>query len=157
MLCSKRTNQSPNFWDFRELGSKLTKFLPILKQRIVFLQVLHHSSVSWDITPLCFFSRNFIYFQQKEPIKVQIWWNFMWAVESLKFCSLMFSFCLSHIKFPLKKYRKVVSHATGEWCKVFLKNWLVVSNMTWGIWWIFTQPLESPKISLRWTLFIQSI
>ena len=37
----------------------------------VFLQILHHSSVSWDITPLYFFSWNFTYFQQKEPIKVQ--------------------------------------------------------------------------------------
>ena len=27
-----------------------------------------------------FFSWNFIYFQQKYPIKVQIWWNFTWAV-----------------------------------------------------------------------------
>ena len=31
----------------------------------VFLQILHHSSVTWDITPLYFFSWNFIYFQQK--------------------------------------------------------------------------------------------
>ena len=67
--------------------------------KLVFLQILHHSSVSWDITPLYFFSWNFIYFQQKEPIKVQIWWNFTWAVESLKFCTLMGSFCKNHIKF----------------------------------------------------------
>ena len=120
--------QKENFWDFRELGSKFTKFLPILKQRIVFLQILHHSLMSWDTTPLCFFSWNFIYFQQKELIKVQIWWNFMRAVESLKFCSLMFSFCLIHIKFLLKRYRKVVSPDTGEWWKVFLKSWLVISK-----------------------------
>ena len=25
------------------------------------------------------------------------------------------------------------------------KNWLLVSKKTWGIWWIFTQPLKSPK------------
>ena len=37
------------------------------------------------------------------------------------------------------------------------KNWLVVSNTTWGIWWILTQPLESPKISLRCAIFVQSI
>ena len=42
----------------------------------VFLQILYHFSVSWDITPLYFFSWNFIYFQQKKPIKVQVWWNF---------------------------------------------------------------------------------
>ena len=65
-------------------------------------------SVLWDITPLYFFSWIFIYFQQKEPIKVQIWWNFTWAVESLKFCTLMGSFCPNHIKFQLK----VISHDT---------------------------------------------
>ena len=43
--------------------------------KLVFIQILHHSSVSWDLTPLHFFSWNFIYFQQKEPIKVQTWWN----------------------------------------------------------------------------------
>ena len=32
-----------------------------------------HYSVSWDTTPLYFISWNFIYFQWKEPIKVQIW------------------------------------------------------------------------------------
>ena len=38
------------------------------------------------------------------------------------------------------------------------KNWLVVSNMTWGIWWIFTQPLGSfcPKCAYSlYTLFVQ--
>ena len=35
------------------------------------------------------------------------------------------------------------------------KNWLVVSNMTWGIWWIFPHPLKSPKISLQWAVFVQ--
>ena len=32
------------------------------------------------------------------------------------------------------------------------KNWLLAPKMTWEIWWIFTQPLKSPKISLRWTI-----
>ena len=35
-----------------------------------FLQILHHSSVSRDITLLYFFIYNFICFGQKEPIKV---------------------------------------------------------------------------------------
>ena len=38
-----------------------------------FFKFLHHFSVSWDITPLYFSSWNLIDFQQKEPIKVQIW------------------------------------------------------------------------------------
>ena len=37
------------------------------------------------------------------------------------------------------------------------KNWLVISNMTWQILWIFTQPLKNQKISLRWAICFQSI
>ena len=33
-----------------------------LSNKLVFLQILRHSSVSWNITPLYFFSWNFIYF-----------------------------------------------------------------------------------------------
>ena len=106
------------FLDIRVLGSKFTKLCHFWNNISVFLQKLHHSSVSWDITLLYFFSWNFIYFQQKEPIKVQIWWNFTWAVESLKFCTLMGSFCPNHVQFQLKKYRRVISHDTEEWCKV---------------------------------------
>ena len=90
------------FQDFWVLGSKFTKFLSFLKQQISFssnfaslLSVMRHNSsllVSW----------NCIYFQQKEPIKVQNWWNFMWAVGSLKFCTFMGSFCPNLIKFQLK-------------------------------------------------------
>ena len=59
--------------DFWVLGSKFTKFLLFLNNKLIFLQILLQSSVSWDITPLYFFNWNFVYFQQKEPIKVQIW------------------------------------------------------------------------------------
>ena len=71
--------------------------------KFVFLQILHQSSVSWDIIPLYIFSFNFIYFQKKEPIKIQIWWNFTRAVKTfLKFCTFMSAFCKNHIKFQLK-------------------------------------------------------
>ena len=39
----------------------------------------------------------------------------------------------------------------------FKENWLVVSNMTWGIWWVFTHPLKSPKRSLQWAILVQSV
>ena len=74
--------------------------------------------------------------------------------EILHFDELL---CLTHIKFKLKKYRRFVSHSSEEWCKISRKkNWFVVSNMTWGIWWIFRQPVKSLKISLLWALFVQS-
>ena len=37
------------------------------------------------------------------------------------------------------------------------KNWLLVPKMTWGIWGIFNELLKSPKISLRWAIFVRSI
>ena len=62
----------------------------------------------------------------------------------------------NHIKFQLKKYRRVISHDTEEWYKVLKKDWLAVSNMTWRIWWVFTQPLKSLKISFWW-LFLSKV
>ena len=72
--------------------------------------------------------------------------------ESLKFGNLMDSLRQNNIKFQLKKYRRVISHERS-----LKKKWLVVSNMTWGILWIFTQPLKSSKILLQWAIFVQSI
>ena len=72
---TEETNQCITFWDFWVLRSKFTKFLSVLKQQStfssnfasIFSVMRHNSSV--------FFSWNFICFQQKEPIQVQIWWN----------------------------------------------------------------------------------
>ena len=41
-----------------------------LNHELVFLQILHHSLVSWKITPLYFFRSNIAYFSWKEQIKV---------------------------------------------------------------------------------------
>ena len=71
------TKERANVWDFWVFGPKFTKFLSFLKQQISFS--------SWDITPMYFFSLNVMYFQQKESIKVQIWWNFTWAVAVWNF------------------------------------------------------------------------
>ena len=35
------------------------------------------------------------------------------------------------------------------------QNWLLVSNMTWGIRWVFTKPLKSLDILPRWARFSQ--
>ena len=53
------TNSSYQFWN--------NKSIP--------LQILHHSSVSWKITPLYVFISNSINFAQKWPIKVNIFKN----------------------------------------------------------------------------------
>ena len=120
LYTSRKRNQSKwKFWEFWQLRSKFTK-LSFLKQQVFEIWITF--SVSWDITPLHFFSWSFIYCQQKEPIKVQIWWNFMWAVTSQKFCTLMGLFCPNNIKLWLKKYRRVIYHDIEEWCKVQRKT-----------------------------------
>ena len=47
------------------------------------LPILHPSSVSWNKTPLYFFSSNNIYFAQKERIKVKIFENFDFSGQNL--------------------------------------------------------------------------
>ena len=88
--------------------------------------------MSWDKTPLYFCSWNFVYFQQKEPIKLQIWWNFTWPVESLKFGTLMGWFCPNHLTFQLKKVMK--SCLSWQWrvMQSLKKNWLAVSYEDFG-------------------------
>ena len=85
---------------------------------LVFLQILHHSSVSWDITPLYFFSWNFKYFQKTEPIKLQKWSNFRWTIESLKFFILLLLLSKSY-KIPAKTVQK--SYLSWHW--TVMKNW----------------------------------
>ena len=64
--------QSPNFETFKYSGENLPNsscHFPNCKS--VFLQILHRFSVSWNITPLYFFSSNIIYLGEKEHKKVQ--------------------------------------------------------------------------------------
>ena len=53
----------------QNLSNSLCQFW---NDKLIPLQILHPSSVSWKITPLYFFSSNNIYFPQKKPIKVKI-------------------------------------------------------------------------------------
>ena len=70
----------------------------------VFLQTLHHSSVSWNITLLYFLIKIFICFGQKDPIKVQI--SFRLSTARMKknqipyvifqaICQFFFKFCIT--------------------------------------------------------------
>ena len=115
ILCTKGTSQVRNFENCECSGQNSSNSCHFWNKKSVFLQILHHSSVSWDITYLFFLAEIWYTF---EPIKVQIWWNFSWAVESLKFGTLMGSFCPNQRKFKIKIYRRVISHDNEEWCKV---------------------------------------
>ena len=71
LLWEKRSNQNSNFDPFEcscENLPNLTCHFPSNKSD--FLRISNHSSMTWKITPLYFFSSGNIYFAQKEPIKV---------------------------------------------------------------------------------------
>ena len=109
---------------------------------------MHHFSMSWETTLLYFFSWNFIWFMQKEPIKEQ---NLRLLTAQVKFhqiCTLIGSFCWKYIKFLLKKYRGAVC-ISWYWrvTQNLRKNRFIVSKMT-RIWWILVRPLKSQKNSL---------
>ena len=144
------------FETFEFWGQNSPKFCHFWKKKSVFLQILHHSSVSWDIIPPYFVVEILYTFNKSSLSKTNLvkFHVSMRKSEILHFDGLV---CLTHIKFKLKKYRRFVSHSSEEWCKISRKkNWFVVSNTTWGIWWIFRQPVKSLKISLLWALFVQS-
>ena len=46
----------------------------------------------------------------------------MRAVQSQKICTLIGSVCPKHTDIWMKKYRRVLSHDTEEWCKVLIKT-----------------------------------
>ena len=72
-LWAKGYYKSSNFDTFECSGENfLDSSCHFPSNKSVFLQTLHHSSLSWKIAPLYFFISNSIYFAQKEPIKVKI-------------------------------------------------------------------------------------
>ena len=73
LLWTKESHQSSNFDTSQCSGENLpNSSCHFPSNNSAFLQILHHSSLSWKIAFLCFFSSNNIYFAQKEPIKVKI-------------------------------------------------------------------------------------
>ena len=89
LLCIKASNESPNFETFVCSGENMpnsSSHFP--KHKSVFLQILHHTLVSSNITPMYLFSLNIIYFAQKQPIKVCIFETFEFLSQNLSnsFC-----------------------------------------------------------------------
>ena len=142
-------NQSANFWDFRVLGRiKIHQILVSLETANQFFFKFCITLQCHETQLLCTFLAEILYTFNKRSLSRYKFGE----IESLKFGTLMGSLRQNNIKFQLKKYRRVISHERS-----LKKKWLVVSNMTWGILWIFTQPLKSSKILLQWAIFVQSI
>ena len=90
LLWTKGLYQSPNFDIFECSGKNLlNSSCHFSNHKWVFLQILHHSSVSWKITLLYFFSSNIIYFGLMEPIESANFGDF-WVLGS-KFVKFLMS------------------------------------------------------------------
>ena len=107
---------------------------------------MHHCSMLWEISLLYFFSWNLIWFLQKEPSTVQRTFDCSGKISpNLYFDRLLL---LRVYKVSAKKvWRNYVS-----WYQRVLqnlkKNWLVVWQMTWGVWQILIRTLGSVKIGI---------
>ena len=89
------------------------------------LQILYPSSVSWKITPLCFFSSNNIYFAQKEPIKVNIFETFECSGQNLSTSLCQFANNMSiplQILYPSSVSQKINSTFLAQTIYTFLKR-----------------------------------
>ena len=84
LLWTKGSHQSSNFDTSKCSGENLpnsSSHFP--KKQVSFSSNLHHSLISWKITPLNIFSSNNIYFAQKGPIKVKIFETFECSGQNL--------------------------------------------------------------------------
>ena len=136
--------KSPSKWNFPTFGW-LGKNSPnsschIGNHKLFFLK---KTSISWEITLLYFFSRNFIWFGQKEPTKMQ---NLRLSTVHVKFhqvSTLICSFCWKYIILA-KKVQK--SYISWHWRAMLnlKKKWFVVSQIT-RIWSVLIRALESLK------------
>ena len=201
---TKGSFQSPSFDTFEVFWWKFSIFLKSFSKSWV------HFLYFSKITPLCLFRSNVIYFEQKGPIKVQIFDTFMCLdqIHQMLFIfkttrGFFFKFCIplhynSSVLFELTFYifsiketyhstNSVTFHMSSQkseivyidglllskpykvsaekalrtcllwhWkvAQILKESWLVVSNMTWGIWWILTHLLRSLKIWHPWDLFV---
>ena len=86
LLWTKGSHQSSNFDTFCQNLPNLSCHFPSNKS--VFLQILHHFSMSWKLIPLYFFSSSNKYFGQKEPIKAKIFETFS---SHVKICQIPYA------------------------------------------------------------------
>ena len=130
-------------------GQNLSNFLcQFWNDKLIPLQVLYPSSVSWKIIPLYFFSSNNIYFAQKEPIKMKIFETFersgqnlsnflcqFWNDKSIPLQILypssvlwkitpLYFFSSNNIYFAQKEHIKMEIFETFKWSGQNLSNFL---------------------------------
>ena len=116
---------------------------------------MHHSSVSWEVTFLYLFCWNFIWFGQKELMKMQHFRLLTVHVKFHQICTLLGFFCWKYIKFQPKKYRGFISCDTEEWCEIWRKTdlWFRKWHHEFGK--FLPEHLKVSKLGLWWDPYIQ--
>ena len=85
-----------------------------LNNKLIPLEILYPSSVSWKITPLYFFSSNNIYFAQREHIKMKIFGTFKCSSENSSNSSCQFWNDRS-IPLQILHHSSLLWHITSLW------------------------------------------
>ena len=128
----------------------------IWNQKSVFRSTLYHSTVSWEITLLYFFSWNFIWFVTEGDHQSGKLSDFqLLTLNFTKFVLWYAFFCWKYLKFQLKRYGRVMSHDTEKWCKIWRKTDLLFQKwQKFGEFWAKHQ--KSQKFLLWLASFVQS-
>ena len=148
------------------VGWKFTKsFMSYLKPQFSF--TLNFASLFNVMTKLLyFFSWNFIWFLQKDPIKVQnlrklwvqlvssklTWESWQIWTQALKNLKKLHLNRLLLIKIYVWAKKEQRSYVWFHWklMQNFKENWLVLSKVAWRIWQIFVQRLKNSNLKLKW-------
>ena len=97
--------------------------MPIGNRKSIPLQILYPYSISWNKTPLYFLAQKYIYFAQKEPIKVETFETFECSSQnlSISLCQFwsdkwkitpLYFFSSKNIYFVQKEHIKMKSFET---------------------------------------------
>ena len=121
------------------------------------IQILHHSSLSWHLHFHGFLLSKSYKVSAKKLQKSYLSWhcgfkydmrnlvNFHPTTQKSQNFFSMGSFCPKYLRFDLQKYKGVIFHGTGQWCKIWINPDLVASKMVWGTWWFLIRALKSLK------------
>ena len=139
------------WWKFTKFFMSFSKLQISFSSNFTWLfSVMRHNSSVRFYLKLLYISTNGVY-ESTNLVKFNVSSQ---KSEILQFDGLLL---FKSYKILAKKVQK--SYLSWDWGKVMQslkKNLLVVSSMTWGIWWIFTEPLKSRKMRPWWALFVKN-
>ena len=127
LLWTKGSHKSTNFDAFKCSDENLpNSSCHFPNHKVVFLQILHDSLVSWNITPLYFFRSKVIYFAQKEPIKLQKFLTFYCLHQNSP------NFC--HFWNKRSVFLQILHHSSVSWdiTPLYFFSWYFIYFLTKG-------------------------